>query len=351
MGMVVMDQASDRSTPALQASQTHLSAWTAIDTLDCMKSRVSTSFALALAACGGGGSSSPIAVVPGPTPTPTPSPIATPTPSPSYDMAFDLSRDRSFEAIGAELRSFSTTSPATNSVIETTLQEDVAGVLITYTATTKQAKLSIGRGAEDVYDGSNITLNEDDRLVYVRPDGFFNFAQPGPRIGSFPTRLNYVALVRQSKATGATRDTVLGFDRIERSYVIGSATVPSDVPVTGTASYEALLSAYGETPDAANGYTQQNAALSMDFDGRTLNGTITAASTVSNAPSSTLTFVLNGQVNATTGRVVGSITSPDGATGTFSGRLYGPKGVELGLAFTVSRGSERVIGTLVARRR
>jgi hypothetical protein len=264
---------------------------------------------------------------------------------------YDLSRDRFFNLIGEELRLVYTqptlSEPGRYSAVDARLQEDDAGVQLTFTLVSGQAALTIGGAGPLLYPQSLVTIQRADRLVYVRADGTLSLSQPGPDRGQFTTPLKYTVLVTQSQSA---RNVSLDFDQVDRRYVTGTATLPRDVPTSRTATYTSLFTSASQTATAVNGFNKNNAELTIDYSTNKVSGTVTATSTSSSEPTGTLAVTLNGQLNPATGRVSGTLTSPDGFTGPFSGRLYGPAGVEFGLAFTLSRAADRVIGTVVGVR-
>jgi hypothetical protein len=219
---------------------------------------------------------------------------------------------------------------------------------LTYVFASQDANILFGNRAPRNYQQSQISLRGSDRVIYNAPDGFLGLSQPGPSNGGFVSGLRYVLLAVQNVTS---RDAVGNLDIIERRSVAGTSTIASDVPRTGVASYRILLTSASFTSTGQNGFVAQDATLTLDYAAGTFRGTITAASTVSNVPARTITFTISGQLNGTSNRIVGSITSADGSAGQFAGELYGPAGIELGVAFSFQNGAEKVAGTIVGVKR
>ncbi|MBB3692058.1 transferrin-binding protein-like solute binding protein [Sphingomonas sp. BK580] len=280
--------------------------------------------------------------MPAPTPSPSPTPTATPTPAATYDLAFDFSRDRSFQPNGAQLTAIGTQTNAGNTYasISAKLYEPSDVPFFTFASSTKQAGVSVGNLAGQTYPGSQITLQQSDRTTYQSPTGFLAIGQLGPQLGGLPAHLRYSFVLNQYESSFRPSG---GFDVLERRMVAGASTAASDVPRSGTATFQAVLLAEGVSATGEDGYAASHATLSLDFVTRTITGTITATSTSGSASSIVLT--VTGQLSATGNRLAGSVTTADGGTGTFNGELYGPQGAEIGLAFALARNSQQVIGT------
>lgn len=311
-----------------------------------------TCLMLILSSCGGASTDggSPVVVVPGPTPTIAPTPLPSPSPSaspsPVYEEAFVLSRDRAFAAIGVELTGVgqSPTNSFEYSSMASGIINPADSPTISFIAATEEARLTLRNGAPRIYPGSSISLRMSDRRVYTEADGFFSIAQPGPTLGTFPMPLKYVLLAAQSSTTRNATNT---FNILERRFVAGASTLASDVPRTGSRSYRVLLTSASLSGTSPNGFVAQDATLAINFNSGAVSGTIVTASTVSNEPARQITFVITGQLSSTSNRIVGSVATMGNGTGVFAGELYGPAGTEMGLAFSIDGGSEKLIGTVV----
>lgn len=302
---------------------------------------------LMLAGCGGdsGGSGlEPVVAQPAPTPVPTA------TPTPTYATAFDFTRDRSFQPIGAQITATArvTGSGNTYSEIDATLLDVVNAASFTYVANTQTSIISTGNVAGLTYPGTQIGLRGDDRFVYNAPDGTLSVAQPGPQLGGFPAALRYTVVVSQSDQPRNADGTRANLDR---RLVTGAGTIAADVPRSGNATYRILLGASALSSTSSGGYVAQDATLTINYATGAVAGTITAPNSVSNGTQPALVLTFTGQLGATNNRLAGSLTAADGGTGQFIGELYGPQGVEVGLAFVATRSNERIVGALAGARR
>ena len=308
--------------------------------------------AAALPSCGGSDSPAGQAPLPVATPSPTPAPTSSPTPSPaaSYELGFDLSRDRSYPLIGAQLTSTSTNvgTVPTYSAIASDLLDAVINPFATYVAATQQTTLSLANGASTTYERSQLTLQNATALTYSPATGFFTLFQPGPTLGNLPAPLRYVVGIVQNEQI---RNAGGGLDNLERRFVGGTATRPEDAPTSGALTYTVLLSTYAQTPLRANSFNRENATMAVDYTARTVRGTILATSTSASEAQSSVELTFDGQLGSGGTSFNGSVTSPDGGSGRFSGRLYGPAAGEIGLALDFTRGSQKLIGTVVGLRR
>lgn len=305
---------------------------------------------LALVACGGGGGSGggtsggvPVVAAP----TPTPSPVATATPTPSYALAFDFTRDRSFEAIGTDARYIfeSASSPPRSRDIVTRLIDDAAGLRIDYVAAREETTLGAGLRTPDTYPGSLITSRSTGGFTYTRDDGTLGITRPGQNFG-FPFAFEYVAAVIQEASSRAAPDTNI----LSRRLLIGTPTVEGDVPTGGSLSYLASLNASVLQTAGFTGFTvNDDPRVSVDFAANTVNAAIAARRTRSDGTVENATFTLNGRLDRTNNRLSGTVALSNGGAGTFVGRLYGPRGAELGVSFTVLRGDERLVGLVLAK--
>lgn len=291
-----------------------------------------------------------VAPTPAPSPTPSPSPTPTPTPGVAYETAFDLSRDRGFPLNIAELSAVATAGNAgfSYSAIASRIINPGDAPALAYASASQEASISFSTGGPRRYPGSEISLRSSDRLVYTASDGFLSIGQPGPALGGFPAALRYTLVAVQNISTSNADFTTTN---IARRAVAGSSTLSADVPRSGSASYRVLFAAAAQSAAATNSYVAQDATLTIDFATRTVQGTISAASATSNDPARALTFTISGQLSATSNRISGSMTRADGGTGVISGELFGPAGVELGLALASQGNGEQIAGTIAGARR
>jgi len=302
---------------------------------------------LGLTACGGGGGGSnsppaPILSTPAPTPSPSPTPTPTPVDPASYDIAFDLTRDREFALFGAEIAS--TFNGGTDESVDVKLLDLGALAYARYVAATRATTISIFNVASDTYtspytQSSNAITYGDATSVTLA------LFKAGPSLGGLRAEQAYTIGVNQhgsaTLGTGGTRF-------VERYFVGGTPTVAADIPTSGTPTYATILSEYGLTAGAHDVYVAnaQSGGFTIDFAARSVRASIVARSTLVGAPLITLTF--DGGFVGDSSQIAGTLSTSDGGVGRWAGRLFGPTGRELGVAFTYSRGSTKVTGTAQA---
>ncbi|WP_404338190.1 transferrin-binding protein-like solute binding protein [Sphingomonas sp. MMS12-HWE2-04] len=304
---------------------------------------------LSLAACGGGGGgstapSTPIAA----TPTPSPPASATPTPTPvdpaSYDIAFDLTRDREFALFGAEISSVFNGS--TYESVDVKLLDLGALAYARYVAATQATTISIFNVASDTY--TSPAAQSSNAISYGTPERSLALFKPGPSMGGLRAELTYTIGATQhvNTALGAGETRIM-----DRRFVSGTATVATDIPASGSAAYATIASEYGLTAGSRDSYTAlaQSGGFNVDFASRSVTASIVSAqSQIIGAPVSTITLNFSGDFVGQTSQIAGTLTTSDGGSGRWAGRVYGPSGRELAVAFTYVRGAKKVIGTAEA---
>lgn len=320
------------------------------------------SSALCLVACGGGGGSEgSIQVVPAPAPstTPAPMPTATPTPTPAPTFtygSFDLSQNRVFAGQVATVttveRYTSDTAPFYSvESQQASLQTSPSTLELSYDA----SKFLVIRfaGETAVFNPAEVSFTNADgvkwqrtRTVTARGDAA-TFAR-------FPN-MEYVYIAeqqvdedaREPNAAAASRDTM-------RYFLIGERTRDGDIPLSGTTNYAVDLNTTRVGRNRGGGFSVfGDVALAVDH----ANGSVTArlsaqqGSYTTGTTPETATLVFSGIISAN--GISGAITSPDSSyTGVFTGNLFGPRGIEAGMVFTLTRpDGVRAAGRLFGRRR
>jgi hypothetical protein len=150
------------------------------------------------------------------------------------------------------------------------------------------------------------------------------------------SNLNYTALGAWEYApiAGATSTNAAWF-------AFGPATRPTEIPLTGTATYNGLM--VGRYADGAAIWTVgATASAGADFGTRSI--IFNTSNTQLNNQTGTLaapTLNLSGTLSYATGanQVTGALTTPAGLTGTAIAQFYGPAAAELGGAFFVGDGA------------
>lgn len=222
--------------------------------------------------------------------------------------------------------------------------------MLTYTLARQESALSIGNGAPDVFTEADISARGADRLQYIGPAGNLAILQPGRVFGSLPLPLDYTLLVVRERSTKIGLTSV---DGLKGSYITGTATLPADIPATGIVDhYMWLLADHIGPPSVLSQFQATNVRTQINRATGMIEATITASDDrlVDGKPAASLqrvTLNFTGQLDARTGRLNGSVNSPEGFSGRFVGRLYGPAGREFGFAFTATRGTEHLVGTVI----
>lgn len=301
--------------------------------------------ALALHGCGDGSSGGSVTPTPSPTPSPSPTPTATPTPTGSYDLVSDFDRDRSFDAIGVRVVT-ETTADNRMTILDSRIDPESAAIGFDFTAATRTYRARYGRDMLTVATERR-TLSGTDLTYDVHSDDTVQFLRTRPQLG-----LGYVGWVAWSENTPPHPADPAG-QRTDHYLVYGPRTVPADLPQTGSASYAGETSTYGG--DLPLPSEERPATITIDYAARTVSITSYAQALGTGTPGSgdppKTPITMTGRFEASTGRITGTVTFGSGApAGAFEGGLYGPSGVELGLAFKAQVDGTLAYGFLVARR-
>ncbi|WP_267389698.1 hypothetical protein [Sphingomonas sp. GC_Shp_3] len=240
-----------------------------------------------------------------PTPTPistaTPSPTPTPTPAPSsYQSVADFTRDRAFSGL--------VSATTTQTIPATLAYHDPDSSTLTYSAAT-QTFTGFG---QTITPGTNkaTLVQTDATLVYQY------------LIATSPCTLTIYRKVGGATYVGY----VTNFEGVKTlsftDYaLIGAPTLTSDLPSTGTTTYQITA---GEIGTSASGQT-----LVIDAAARRLSGTVTLT-----GASTPINVMFQGMLDSQSGRIDGTVTTADGTyTGAVHGRVYGPAATEIGLIF------------------
>lgn len=290
-----------------------------------------TAMALMLAGCGG--SDGGVASAPTPTPSPTPTP-------PSYTRIADLSGDRSFQTGGVQY----TTGPGVNF----TNGQAVAygsGPTIAYTASSDSYRLSASDGTVATFDPSNVvtpppTANAVtwNKVVGTTRD-IFTLSVP---------QVNGVPLSYLLQGSWARIDLAVNLATVRLGFG-GSPTLASDVPRSGTASYN---TDFGGTLSQANtSYTltgNSTATFSANFASNAVTTALNLNGVVSNTSGPVTAFGTFGGTGTITNNGFGGTLTGSGPSGAFSGAFFGPQALEMGYAWylngTAFNAAGRVVG-------
>lgn len=302
---------------------------------------------VSVAACGGGSVGS--------TPAPTPAPTPTPTPPPSTANAdlISLTQSETFTNDGAlGSASYPTTAGNfTSASSEGRVNFVYDAPSRTYTMTTQGLSQSFAPGEIDAaQSNANVAIykkvagNTTDSLVLTKPgtSGPFNFKYVG---GAFWQR------------------TIQGATAINGNFVASSygvETLDAAVPRSGGAGYDVTLLGVVARPD--NLYSLGGEGrLTINF----LDGSVTGTSFANGVrevradngfPGRSGEWKYAGQLAANTNAITGTMTlyfnTTDPLAGPGSGRLYGPAGDEVGIAYQGFSSSDRshFVGVMLGRK-
>ena len=301
--------------------------------------------------CGGGGGTTSGTTPPNPTPvvTLTPTPVTPSAPIVSYDVAFDFDRDRTFRSVGASLSV--ARSKATGLLqIEAAIQPNDAAILIDYASASQRISVR--------YEGEQSTVLGAPSVRQSNQIGWTQGLTASTRgeVVAFAREPSY-QYVLSSVFSSTTDEAPPGsFEEKRRLMLAGAATIASDIPATGVALFTPILTTFAQGPDRPRSYiTSSGALFRVDFAARTFTATIPYSE--NGYPSSVVpemgTLIFTGTLNNLTNELSGAITSADSTwSGPFTGRLFGPAGIEAGILFTIYRASDgaRGVGELLGRR-
>lgn len=257
--------------------------------------------------------------------TPTPAPSATPTPTPTpaasaYQPVADFARDRSFS--GLIIADTTQTLPAS------VVYRNPDATTLTYTAATQTF---VGFDHIITPGTNNAALVQtDDTLAYSY------------QIGTSASSLTIYRKLGGATYVGYVRnyETVPTVPRSDFA-LIGAPTLASDLPLTGTTTYQVTTAELGAAAAAQT--------LVFDAVARTISGTVAITLTGTSAP---ITVAFQGTLDPQSGRVEGTVKTADGAyAGALHGRLYGPAATEIGLIFDLKDANAKdLLGILVGHK-
>lgn len=147
-------------------------------------------------------------------------------------------------------------------------------------------------------------------------------------------------------ATGAVTQAV--------AFSVGTRTLGSDIPTTGTANYFGFM--LGQAFEGPNQYSvNANAAAIADFGARSVSYS-TQRSVKTDLKTNEITqagnYDMSGTLRYASGvnALSGTVTTADGKTGTAAGTFYGPQAAELGMTFKLTSSSGSLVGGAALKR-
>jgi hypothetical protein len=278
---------------------------------------------VALTACGGGGGG-------GDRVDSTPPPPATPS-------AFPATATQTFEthAVTRDLRGSGNSIGGSTSITmnrQPTVQVNYTAASGSYTVVDNGLSASfdannrITSGYYDIYSHSIGGIENQLKLLG-------NIRQGGPQAG-VPVQLTYLSFgiwTRRDTATGDVRRS---------DFIFGYPTASSSMPVTGTASYQTMLTAgmYEGGPGFGNTYSdvEGTATFTANFGSGSVATDLSLTRAGTNQSlgsySGTGTISLGNQFSGTL-----ASTSPNFTSGNFAGGFFGPSASEMGYVFNISK--------------
>jgi C-lobe and N-lobe beta barrels of Tf-binding protein B len=151
-----------------------------------------------------------------------------------------------------------------------------------------------------------------------------------------------------------TTDIASGQMTNAAAFSVGTRTLGTDIPTTGTANYQGAM--LGVAVEGSSQFSvSASAAAQADFGARNVSVQTTnsvrtdmATGAAGAAPgynmSGTLTYP------AATNALSGTMTTADGKTGTASGNFYGPQAAELGMTFKLTSPTGTLVGGAALKR-
>jgi transferrin binding protein len=166
---------------------------------------------------------------------------------------------------------------------------------------------------------------------------------------SNPYRLQFSSL-----GVWNTADVTTGTITEAVAFSVGTRTLGSDIPTTGTANYFGTM--LGVAVEGSSQFSVgANASALANFRTRSIavqtqNSVTTNLATraVAAAPGYDMTGTLT--YPAATNALSGTMTTADGKTGTASGNFYGPQASELGMTFKLTSPTGTLVGGAALKR-
>jgi len=297
--------------------------------------------ALLVVGCGGGGTR----IVSTPPAPPAP-------PAVTYASFGSLTSDQLVPLTGVALSRTDTTTATTSTTGATTIDaRPFSGdsLSISYNASTNGYTVRDGANSQPFVPAdirSDFTFNGPAFVNYARGVGtatedYLSIYRPAGGGGdvalTYTTLAQWIRIAHSSTGTTSTAQT-------DAVWAVGGfATLASDMPRTGTASYSGpLRGIYVQGTTLAN--VSGLAQLAADFGA----GTVRADLTLNRSGFSTLLVGGNGTISSA--RFAGNLAG-SGFTGTFDGGFFGPQAAEMGFSFIMSDATgQRIAGVGGGRR-
>ncbi|MDH7972319.1 hypothetical protein QH494_09010 [Sphingomonas sp. AR_OL41] len=283
-----------------------------------------------LSGCGGGSSTGGVA--------------STPTPPASYTKIADMTGNRTFVTGGIQYNSVPNVGFSNAAT-----QAYGAGVTVAYTAASDSYKLTAPDGSTVTFDPSNAQAPTpgSNAQTWVKISGTTRdqFLLAIPSVGGVP--LSYTVI-----GTWSTIDTTTN-RALVRLAVGGAPTIASDMPKTGTATYNTSVGGAAVVTGVPVSYTltgNSTATFSANFGTGAITTSLTLGGTPSNGSSTVVTsfgtFNGTGSIAAGGPGFAGTLTGT-GANGIFSGVFQGPQALEMGYDWSITGTNVTAVGSVV----
>jgi transferrin binding protein len=211
-------------------------------------------------------------------------------------------------------------------------------------------------------------LNADDTFtaadVSSTLDTFFRINTASHSDGTTTRTVTYVApdtgdtnpfkLQFSSLGVWNTTDIATGNVTQAVAFSVGTRTLGSDIPTTGTANYNGFM--LGNAFEGASQYSvNANAAALADFGARSVNYSTQGSAKTdlrTGAISQAANYDMSGTLRYAAGvnALSGTVTTADGKTGTATGAFYGPQASELGTTFKLTSPTGTLVGGAALKR-
>lgn len=316
---------------------------------------------IALSGCGGGDDSSP-------TPTPTSTPTPTPTASPTY-AAFPLSAAAEFFTFNAAT-SFTgnpaagavTLGAASTEALSTRVRLATSNAIGTATteyvvrSNTEESRFTpaklitqpVPANVEFVFRTDDAaTAGKFSQLEFLNNTISATTKTTEPLLGSL-TRVSYANWYRGDSTAGEKR---LAYT------VFGYPTVTTDLPTTGTVSYNARVT--GRLVSVAGAATAVNkvagtVTLSINFATGQVDATFVLTQGPTGTESAYGTFTAQAAIPVGSNQFLGAFTTGSPLSGTLAGGCFGSQCEEVGLTFAASGtnggATQRLVGVVVSKK-
>jgi transferrin binding protein len=176
-------------------------------------------------------------------------------------------------------------------------------------------------------------------VTYLAPDA----------ASTYPYKLQFSSL-----GVWNTTDVASGQMTNAAAFSVGTRTLGSDIPTTGTATYNGAM--LGVAVEGGSQYSvSANASALANFGARNVSMQTTnsmrtdlATGAAGAAPGYNMTGTLT--YPAATNSLSGTLTTADGKTGAATGNFYGPRAAELGVTFNLGAPSGTLVGGAALKR-